>query len=145
MSASRGLPSTFDPVPRSITLPPRDSVSSNAGNIAAKVARLVSVTGVVAPITSAPCSPQAAVQSAAPNFQSGKWLCTISKPGAIHSMHDSLADGSSDTGGGAYSLNTTSGSIRGCTKPLSGSVALPSAAKYTVWVHTCAHIGWYTP
>ena len=37
------------------------------------------------PTTSAPCSPNAAVQSAAVNFQSGKWLCTISKPGATHS------------------------------------------------------------
>jgi hypothetical protein len=43
------------------------------------------------PIKSAPCTPLAAIVSAAENFQPGKIDCTISKPSATHAMHDSNA------------------------------------------------------
>ena len=72
------------------TASPRTPAASSA-----MAARFASVTGSGAPTTSAPCSPHAAVQSGAVNFQSGKWLCTISKPGAIHSTQASTAIGSS--------------------------------------------------
>ncbi len=107
--------------------------------------RLRAVSTMGLPTTRAPCSPNAAVQSAAANFQSGKWLCTISKPGAIHSTAASTASASSVTGTGAFSLNTTSGSMRGWTNPWSAIFARPSWANCTECDQMCAHIGRSTP
>ena len=44
-------------------------------------------------------------------------------------------------GAGAFSLNTISGSMRGCTKDVSPSVARLAVAWWTVCDQTCAHIG----
>ncbi len=128
-----------------MTFSPRESVAVKVGSVAASLARRLSVITTGVPTTSAPCRPTAAVQSAALNFQSGKWLCTISNPGAIHSTQASTANASSVTGTGALSLNTTSGSMRGCTNGRNGKVALPSRATCTEFAQVCAHIGCQTP
>ena len=123
-SASAGLPSTFAPTPRSITASPRDSVTSNAGSAAAKAARLASVTATGAPTTSAPCSPNAAAQSARGEFPVREMaLHDLEARRDPFDRRQASPAGSSVSGTGAFSLNTTSGSIRGCTNAFSGSDA----------------------
>ena len=85
-----------------------------------------------------------ATVSAATNFQSGMCDCTISKPGAIHSMQASNWSSEARAGGVAWKPNTHSGSMRGWHRPLRDSSPSPSQ-KPSVVFHTVPQMGACTP
>ena len=131
-SASAGLPSTLAPTPRSIT--PRRATASPRTPAAApaSAARFASVTATGVPTTSAPCSPQR-----------GGAIGRGELPVREMALHDLEArrdpfgrrparrPDRRSAARGAFSLNTTSGSIRGCTKTCSGARPCRSRAKCT--------------
>ncbi len=85
-------------------------------------------SGAGAPTTKRPWSPLSAVESASVSFHRGWWHCTISTACAIHPMQSISAR----PWGAACRPKQISGSMRGLTKPSSGTRARFCTARLMV-------------